>query len=102
MKRVGRVLMIVLLAISGIGAYSAAAQESLVWSFEGYPTDGSKPNAGLISDAEGNLYGTEKSLLQVGPFAWPMRSARRVRVTSTLPQRMTISRASGRRAGGRG
>jgi len=58
MKRVGRVLMIVLLAISGIGAYSAAAQESLVWSFEGYPTDGSKPNAGLISDAEGNLYGT--------------------------------------------
>jgi uncharacterized repeat protein (TIGR03803 family) len=34
----------------------AASQEQVVLSFDG--TDGSAPNAGLVSDAAGNLYGT--------------------------------------------
>jgi len=45
----------------------AAAQESILFSFNG--TDGSTPNAGLISDAKGNLYGTTNSGGLVGaPF----------------------------------
>jgi phytoene desaturase len=31
-------------------------------------------NAHYCAATEGNLYGTEKSLRQVGPFAWPLRS----------------------------
>jgi len=32
--------------------------ESLLYSFTGYPNDGANPNAGLVFDALGNLYGT--------------------------------------------
>jgi uncharacterized repeat protein (TIGR03803 family) len=36
----------------------ARAQESVIWTFAGQYTDGASPSGGLISDAEGNLYGT--------------------------------------------
>jgi hypothetical protein len=32
--------------------------ESLLYTFTGYPKDGGNPTAGLVSDANGNLYGT--------------------------------------------
>jgi uncharacterized repeat protein (TIGR03803 family) len=32
-------------------------RESVLYSFTGYPLDGSGPQAGLVMDAEGNLYG---------------------------------------------
>ena len=40
-------------------APTAAAQESILFSFNG--TDGANPNAGLISDGKGNFYGTTVS-----------------------------------------
>ena len=58
MKHIGRVLTLIALALLGIGALPSAAQESILYSFAGGPTDGSRPEAGLIFDAQGNLYGT--------------------------------------------
>jgi uncharacterized repeat protein (TIGR03803 family) len=59
MKRNGFVLTLVASALLGIGAHTAAAQESVVYSFDyGQIVDGNEPNASLISDALGNLYGT--------------------------------------------
>jgi uncharacterized repeat protein (TIGR03803 family) len=37
---------------------SKTGQETVLHSFTGYPTDGAYPQAGLIRDAAGNLYGT--------------------------------------------
>jgi uncharacterized repeat protein (TIGR03803 family) len=58
MKHVGRVLTLIALALLAIGARPAAAQESVLYSFGGVNGDPSQPNAGLIADEEGNLYGT--------------------------------------------
>jgi uncharacterized repeat protein (TIGR03803 family) len=60
MKNIGRVLTLIALALLGIGALPAAAQESLLYSFGGVSGDPSQPVAALISDAEGNLYGTSQ------------------------------------------
>ena len=62
MKHLGRVLTMIALALLGIGAHAAAAQESVLWSFN-YPPypqghDGINPLASLIFDTAGNLYGT--------------------------------------------
>jgi uncharacterized repeat protein (TIGR03803 family) len=38
--------------------YTKAAKWKLLYSFVGYPTDGENPEAGVIRDAAGNLYGT--------------------------------------------
>jgi uncharacterized repeat protein (TIGR03803 family) len=59
MKQVGRVLTMAV-ALLGFGAYTAAAQETLLYSFTSGSAgpDASGPGASLISDAEGNLYGT--------------------------------------------
>jgi uncharacterized repeat protein (TIGR03803 family) len=35
-----------------------ARKETVLHNFRGYPRDGSRPMAGLLRDAEGNLYGT--------------------------------------------
>jgi len=37
---------------------SPSGQETVLYSFAGYPTDGAAPSGGLIQDAAGNLYGT--------------------------------------------
>jgi len=37
---------------------SAAGDEKQLYSFQNLVTDGSQPNAGLVADASGNLYGT--------------------------------------------
>jgi len=56
-------VMLVLIALGTV----AAGQESILFSFNG--TNGSNPNAGLIADAKGNLYGTTLSGGSVGaPF----------------------------------
>ena len=60
MKHIGRVLTLIALALLGIGALPAAAQESILYSFGGVSSDPSEPNAGLILDAKGNLYGTSQ------------------------------------------
>ena len=39
----------------------ANGKETLLHSFTGYPTDGGYPEAGLVMDTEGNLYGTTSS-----------------------------------------
>ena len=36
----------------------AAKNEAVLYSFKGYPKDGGNPQAGLVRDAAGNLYGT--------------------------------------------
>ncbi len=36
----------------------ANGQESVLYSFQGYPTDGENPKGSLVRDAGGNLYGT--------------------------------------------
>lgn len=60
MKNVSRILMMIALALAGIGAEAAVAQESLLYSFTSGSAgpDASGPGASLISDASGNLYGT--------------------------------------------
>ena len=50
-------LWAVLAAAAGGGA-SAAPVETVLHSFMGGPSDGSFPEAGLIADSSGNLYGT--------------------------------------------
>jgi uncharacterized repeat protein (TIGR03803 family) len=37
---------------------SKSGKETVLHNFEGYPADGSNPQAGVILDAKGNLYGT--------------------------------------------
>ncbi len=49
----------IVFALLSAGGPRAAAQESLLYSFGGTPaTDPNQPNAGLVADAKGNLYGT--------------------------------------------
>jgi len=46
---------------SGVGTVfklTAAGKETVLHSFVGYPTDGLYPDAGLVRDSGGNLYGT--------------------------------------------
>lgn len=40
------------------GPPASGPTESIVHSFTGYATDGARPEAGLVSDASGNFYGT--------------------------------------------
>ncbi len=40
---------------------SASGMESVLYSFIGSPTDGMRPQAGLIMDSAGNLYGTTEA-----------------------------------------
>jgi uncharacterized repeat protein (TIGR03803 family) len=39
----------------------AAGNETLLYSFAGYPTDAAFPSGGLVRDSEGNLYGSGQS-----------------------------------------
>jgi uncharacterized repeat protein (TIGR03803 family) len=55
----------VLAAAAGGGAL-AAPTETVLYSFNGGPSDGSGPQAGLIADSSGNLYGTTYSGGPVG------------------------------------
>ena len=49
----------VALAIAAVASPPAPAQTfKVLYTFTGYPTDGSQPAAGLLRDASGNLYGT--------------------------------------------
>jgi uncharacterized repeat protein (TIGR03803 family) len=52
----GRVVM-TLLAVSFLAATTFGASEKVVYSFQG-PPDGSSPQASLVADSAGNLYGT--------------------------------------------
>jgi uncharacterized repeat protein (TIGR03803 family) len=61
MKHPGIGLTLAALALLGIGAQIAAAQESIIDRFPGQVADGYAPQASLISDAQGNLYGTAYS-----------------------------------------
>jgi hypothetical protein len=55
MKKLFRLLMVPsLLCAFALGQ----AQEKVLWSFAGYPTDGAQPADKLILDSAGNLYGT--------------------------------------------
>ena len=38
--------------------FSAAGQFTVLHNFAGFPSDGANPDAGVILDARGNLYGT--------------------------------------------
>jgi uncharacterized repeat protein (TIGR03803 family) len=60
MRQVERLLTLIVVAMVGIGAETAAAQESLVYSFPNGSAgpNASGPGASLIYDAQGNLYGT--------------------------------------------
>ncbi len=62
MRQVGRVLAMIAVALLGFGGYTAAAQESLVYSFPNGSAgpDASGPGASLVFDAQGNLYGTSQ------------------------------------------
>jgi len=75
-----------MLAVAGIDARTAAAQESILYSFTGFfnSTGGTTPTAGITLDAQGNLYGTTENgtngegpgggtaweLSQVSPGIW--------------------------------
>jgi uncharacterized repeat protein (TIGR03803 family) len=37
---------------------SPSGKETVLHNFYGYPADGAQPNAGVITDGKGNLYGT--------------------------------------------
>jgi len=50
------VLAILLALLTG-----ATAQETVIHSFKGSPTDGANPLAGLVFDASGNFYGTTQA-----------------------------------------
>jgi uncharacterized repeat protein (TIGR03803 family) len=44
-----------------VGTSAVAQQETILYSFGSQPKDGSKPNAGVIFDGDGNLYGTTET-----------------------------------------
>ena len=60
MKQAGRIMTMIAVALLGFGGYRAVAQESLLYSFPNGSAgpDASGPGASLVSDAQGNLYGT--------------------------------------------
>jgi uncharacterized repeat protein (TIGR03803 family) len=60
MKNAIRILTTIAVSLLGLSAYTAAAQESLLFSFPSGSAgpNASGPGASLISDAQGNLYGT--------------------------------------------
>ena len=58
MKQIGSVLTMIAVVLLGIGAHTAIAQESVLYNFLGPTADGLNPDASLIIDAQGNLYGT--------------------------------------------
>jgi uncharacterized repeat protein (TIGR03803 family) len=54
----GALALAIVLALAVVATGSAQAQSEIVlWSFQG-PPDGANPMAGLVVDAQGNLYGT--------------------------------------------
>jgi uncharacterized repeat protein (TIGR03803 family) len=40
---------------------TSSGVETLLYSFQGYPTDGASPDAGLVQGSDGNFYGTTTS-----------------------------------------
>ena len=50
-------LAILALLVAGFAGRGAAAQETVLWSFQQNHVDGTSPNGGLVMDSEGNLYG---------------------------------------------
>ena len=50
-------LAILALLVAGFAGRSAAAQETVLWSFQQNHVDGTSPNGGLVMDSAGNLYG---------------------------------------------
>src|SRR5271157_5755669 len=51
-------IMLVLAVLATGSAQAQTYTESVLYSFTGYPGDGAIPYAGLVRDAQGNLYGT--------------------------------------------
>jgi len=51
------ILAILPLMVAAVGARIAAAQETVLWSFQQNHIDGTSPNGGLVMDSAGNLYG---------------------------------------------
>lgn len=50
-------LAILALLVAGFAGRGAAAQETVLWSFQQNHVDGTSPNGGLVMDSAGNLYG---------------------------------------------
>ncbi len=62
MRRVsGKVFFLLMGFVLSVSITTAAAQESIIYSFVYGGSDGLVPAAGLVSDAKGNLYGTTAS-----------------------------------------
>jgi len=60
-SRPASALAVILLGLAtGLGSSVQAQTFTVLYSFAGYPTDGAGPEAGLLMDASGNLYGTTK------------------------------------------
>jgi uncharacterized repeat protein (TIGR03803 family) len=58
-RLVPRCALAALFAIAAnVGGVAAAQTFAVLYSFAGYPTDGEGPDAGLLMDASGTLYGT--------------------------------------------
>ena len=58
MKYRGIVIILMAVALFATGMHSAAAQETVIYSFYYGTADGLYPYGGLVSDGAGNLYGT--------------------------------------------
>jgi uncharacterized repeat protein (TIGR03803 family) len=54
----GAAFMMILASLFAFGAHTAAAQESMLFSFGNTSTDAKSPESPLIFDSKGNLYGS--------------------------------------------
>src|ERR1700693_92219 len=58
-RRASALTVVALLGLAvSAGPLAQAQTFTVLYSFAGYPTDGAGPDAGLLMDASGNLYGT--------------------------------------------